>query len=90
MKLDHIIAMNVLALGVLSAGYGAQVMSEIPSMTRALNNPKKLVPMPEVIEFCNETISDTEGNDLCVDGDEYAPIAPELYLPRVVAVKGGK
>ena len=50
-KFDVIMPMSLLALGLLSSGYAAKlVVSDIPNMSAALNQPK-LVPMPEVLEF---------------------------------------
>lgn len=49
---ENIIAMNLIGLGVLSAAVGAQAISEIPAMTKAIaESGKRLKPMPEVITF---------------------------------------
>jgi hypothetical protein len=88
-KIDLIIACNLLSLAVVSAGYGMSVISDIPAMRSAIAG-ERLVPMPEPIEFvteCNEIVT-SQGVDYCADGQEYAPIDVELYLPIVVAKDG--
>lgn len=78
MKIDTIIALNLLSLGVISSGYALSVASEIPAMGEAIANPTKLYAMPEPIYFektplvvplCEETDSDGLGDELCVEAE---------------------
>lgn len=50
-SIDNLIAMNVLMIGVLTAGYGVSVIVDIKHMQDALTGKVRLVPMPEVIDF---------------------------------------
>lgn len=83
-KFDRIAPMLILTLGVLAASAGAQVLAEIPTMTKAIQAPR-LVPVTIVVDECGEVITTQDGLDVCADGNEYAPIDVSEYLPVITS-----